>query len=112
MPDNEEGRRLEEFIKLRYDMVKHTTTLTTATAVAFIALSRSATTIPVIPLLFLGISGISGLYAMPRVAALLFLEGEVRTKANREGYWAHNISATSLVVAIVYYVVRVPVYWG
>ncbi len=92
----------EEYIKLLYDMCKHITTLSIGTTVVLVAISGEGP-LPYISLGLLGISVISGLVGMPRASAVLILEGEKRRKAISFVYWATNIGATCLVVAIISY---------
>jgi hypothetical protein len=99
----ETRRGLEEHDKLRYDTIKHNTTLASAVAVALIALSREGT-LPIIPLLLLAVSVIAGILAMPRAAGLLLLEGEEYKRVANVVYWMHNVAATTLVGAVALYV--------
>jgi hypothetical protein len=98
----EARRGLEEFVKLRYDMIKHNTTLAVASAVALIGLSKGDA-LPIIPLLLLAVSAIAGVLAMPMAAGLLLREGDEYKRDMYAVYWMHGVSATTLVVAVAWY---------
>jgi hypothetical protein len=101
----ETRRGLDEYVKLRYDIIKHNITLAAGVAVALIALSQSDP-LPIVPLLLLAVSVIAGVIAMPRAAGLLLLEGEEYKRVALGVFVAHSISATTLLGAVLWYVVN------
>jgi len=92
-------KQYEEYLKLLYDLSKHITTLSTATAVVFVTLSRDDPARLYVPLFALLVAIILALLSMHRILGLVGGE-PMNEQIGTWLIWLQRCAFTALFVAV------------